>query len=162
VLPFSRFILYSKERLELDWKRKFYQLKDFPCNLLLHGVNHSFETWFGLVDRFRARIGPGWRKNKERRNSVDPARPDQKPGCNSLIFFLLKQCRFDFFKNRIDPDDPVTQSKPGIWVLDRAESKNYGVNVSKEKTKLFECINKFPYVKLIIFSQKHHGIKIDT
>jgi hypothetical protein len=30
----------------------------------------------------------------------DPARPDQKTGCNSLtFFFLLKQRRFDLKKN---------------------------------------------------------------
>jgi hypothetical protein len=56
---------------------------------------------------------------------ADPARPGQKPGCNSLTFFLLKQRRFDFFKKKFDPDDPVTWSKPGTRALDRAESKNY-------------------------------------
>jgi hypothetical protein len=57
---------------------------------------------------------------------VDPARPDQKPGCNPLtfvFFFLLKRRHFNFFKN--DSDDLVTQSKPKTRALDRAGSENY-------------------------------------
>jgi hypothetical protein len=40
------------------------------------------------------------KKKQGKKNSVDPARPGQKLGCNSLIFvlfFLLKRRRFEFF-----------------------------------------------------------------
>ena len=49
-----------------------------------------------------------------------------------LLFFfvLLKRRRFDFKK--IDPDDPVTRSKPRTWALDRAGSKNYVKNTLME------------------------------
>jgi hypothetical protein len=34
-------------------------------------------------------------------DSVDPTRPDKKPGCNPLTFvFLLKRYYFDFFKKK--------------------------------------------------------------
>jgi hypothetical protein len=39
----------------------------------------------------KEKLGVTWRG--------DPARPDQKTGCNSLTFFLLKQRRFDLKKN---------------------------------------------------------------
>jgi hypothetical protein len=46
---------------------------------------------------------------------VDPAKPGQKPGCNPLIFFLLKRRRFEFFfKIEIDLADPVKTQNPGL------------------------------------------------
>jgi hypothetical protein len=47
---------------------------------------------------------------------VDPA----KPGCKPVDFvFLLKRRHFDFFfKN--NPAEPMIQSKPETWVLNRA------------------------------------------
>jgi hypothetical protein len=42
-------------------------------------------------DRVEEKIGKG-------KTWCDPARPGQKPGCNLLTFFLLKQRRFDFLK----------------------------------------------------------------
>jgi hypothetical protein len=44
-----------------------------------------------------------------------------------FFFFLLKQCRFDFFK-KIDPNDPV---KPETQALNRVESKNYAKELEK-------------------------------
>jgi hypothetical protein len=49
------------------------------------------------------RVNPGLEPSRvekkigEEKTWCDPARPGQKPGCNPLIFFLLKQRRFDFF-----------------------------------------------------------------
>jgi hypothetical protein len=60
---------------------------------------------------------------------VDPARADQKSGCNPLTFFT-KKTFFLLKKKRIDPDYPVTQSKLEIRILDRAGSKNDGVKHS--------------------------------
>jgi len=58
---------------------------------------------------------------------VDPPRPY----CNPLIFvFLLKQRRFDFLKNGINPGDSMTWSKPRTRALDRAEFKNYGMDTT--------------------------------
>jgi hypothetical protein len=53
--------------------------------------------------------------------------PGKKPGYNPLtfVFFLLKRRRFDFLK-KLDPDDPVTRSKPGTWVLNRTGLKTMG------------------------------------
>jgi hypothetical protein len=38
----------------------------------------------------------------------------QKPGCSSLIFFLLKRHHFDFFYKKKGPDDPVKTQNPGV------------------------------------------------
>jgi len=79
----------------------------------------------------------GWRKNRKNQNtgwsgdSIDPARPDQKPGCNPLIF-LLKRRRFDFLKqNQNDLSDSATLLKPETLALDRAGFKNSGSNTFK-------------------------------
>jgi hypothetical protein len=77
-------------------------------------------------------LEPGWLKKKRGKKKpgvtwltrqVDPATrlTRQDPVANPLTFvfflfyfFLLKRRRFDFFlKKRIDPANPVTQSKPG-------------------------------------------------
>jgi hypothetical protein len=43
----------------------------------------------------------GLKKKQEKEKSGVTRQPGQKPGCNPLIFFLLKQRRFDFFKKKI-------------------------------------------------------------
>ena len=76
-----------------------------------------------IRDPANPRLEPGRVKEKIEEGS------GQKPGYNTLtfvFFFLLKRRRFDFFK-KIDPDDPVTRSKPGTRVLNRTGSKNYGL-----------------------------------
>jgi hypothetical protein len=42
-------------------------------------------------------------EEKTRCDPADPARPGQKPGCNTLtfVFFLLNQRCFDFFKKKM-------------------------------------------------------------
>jgi hypothetical protein len=46
---------------------------------------------------------------------VDPARPGQKLDCNPLTFvFLLKRCRFDFFKKKW-PGRPGQNPEPEPW-----------------------------------------------
>jgi hypothetical protein len=96
---------------------------------------HSFKTRSDPASQSEIETGPDWRKNKGKKNSADPAgwlgnpvgqaRLDQKLGCNPLTFvFLLKRRRFDFLK-KINPRDPVTQSKYRIRALDRAGCKNY-------------------------------------
>jgi hypothetical protein len=70
--------------------------------------HHNFETWLDGSTRDPAnpelesgRVEEKIGKEKIRYNVVDPARPGQKLGCNSLTFdyfFLLKQYRFDFKK----------------------------------------------------------------
>jgi hypothetical protein len=64
-------------------------------------------------------------KTGEGKIRCDPATRSKTRLQSVDFFFLLKQRRFDFFKKKIDPDDPVTWSKPGTRALDRAESKNY-------------------------------------
>jgi hypothetical protein len=58
-----------------------------------------------------------------------------------LFCFLLKRCCFDLKKKRIDPGDPMTQSKPGARALDRAgyraRSKNYGPKVVESTLMIF-------------------------
>ena len=60
-------------------------------------------------------------EGKTRRDPVDPTGwPGQKSGCNPLTFvFLLKRCRFDFFKKRIDPVKTWNPGfRPGhVWNL---------------------------------------------
>jgi hypothetical protein len=73
----------------------------FSRHCLFNIFSHSFET--GPVWRVDsgpgwpgAGTGPGWRKNRRRKN---PVWPGQKPSCNPLTFvFLLKRRRFNFFK----------------------------------------------------------------
>ena len=78
--------------------------------------------------RPEAGTGPGWRKNRGRKNSVwpswpgdpvDPARPGQDPVANLLnfvfFFFLLKWRRFDLKKQELTrpkPGDPVKTWNP--------------------------------------------------
>jgi hypothetical protein len=47
---------------------------------------------------------------------LEPGRVEKKIGIGH---------HFDFKKKRIDPGDPVTQSKPRTRALDRVGSKNY-------------------------------------
>ena len=42
--------------------------------------------------------GPSWRKNMERKNPVWPSKIRSKTRLQPVVFFLLKQRRFDFFK----------------------------------------------------------------
>ena len=82
-------------------------------------------AWFWnparLGGRSRTGTGPGWRKNRERKNRRDSVGgPRQDPVANSLTFiffvFLLKWRRFDFKKknwpNR--SGDPVKTRNPGL------------------------------------------------
>jgi hypothetical protein len=64
----------------------------------------------------------GLKKKQEKEKSGVTRQPGQKPGCNPLIFFLLKQRRFDFFKKKLTR---TTRSKPETRALNRAGSKNY-------------------------------------
>jgi hypothetical protein len=66
--------------------------------------------------RVEEKIGEG----KTRRDSMTRL-TQQDPVENPLIFFLLKRCRFDLKKKRIDPADLVTRSKLGIQALYRAD-----------------------------------------
>jgi hypothetical protein len=84
-------------------------------------------------------LEPGWVEEKieEGKTRCDPVK---NPIATRLLlfFFLLKRCRFNFFKKGIDLDDPipgqnpVTRSKLRIRVLDwashRAGSENYVYN----------------------------------
>jgi hypothetical protein len=54
---------------------------------------------------------------------VDLARPDQKLGCNLLIFFFTKTISFWFFKKKLTWW-PSQNPKPRPWT----RSKNYGFN----------------------------------
>jgi hypothetical protein len=102
--------------------------------------NHEWtSTWYHIIvlkldpsrwvnpepHRFGAGIGSSWRKNRGKKNSVDPetrlTRQDTFKNliatCWFLFFFFTKTTSFWFFL-RIDPDDPVTRSKPETWILD--------------------------------------------
>jgi hypothetical protein len=80
--------------------------------------------------RSGAGTGPGWKKNRVRKNLVWPSKTRSKTWLQPVdfCFFLLKRRRFDFFKKRIDPTDPVTRLKPETQALNRAGSENYGSN----------------------------------
>jgi hypothetical protein len=80
------------------WKAVFGDQK--VLDMLSKRRGHSFETRPGLAgkpgtSRPGAGTGPGWRKNRGRKNQCDPAgwlgdpaRPGQKLGYNPLTFFL--------------------------------------------------------------------------
>jgi hypothetical protein len=86
--------------------------------------HHSFKIRSSLIGwpvtwPIRTWNRAGLKKNREGKIPVwpgDPARSGQKLGCNPLTFILTMS--FWFFL-RIDPDDPVTRSKPDTRVLDR-------------------------------------------
>jgi hypothetical protein len=82
--------------------------------------------------RPEAGTGPGWRKNRGRKNPVwlswpgdpvDPARPGCKPVDFFIFYFLLKWRRFDFKKQELTrpkPGNPIKTRNPGrilkLWV----------------------------------------------
>ena len=74
------------------------------------------------------RLKPGRVEEKtgEEKTWCDPARPRQDPVANPLTFvFLLKRRRFDCFKKKTDPADPVKTRNPGfglgrvlkLWII---------------------------------------------
>jgi len=69
--------------------------------------------------------------------------------------FLLKRHRFDFFKKKIDPADPVTRSKPGTRALDRAGFENYVINASASKYYKTMCL---VIVYFILFNNVWYGM----
>jgi hypothetical protein len=93
------------------------------------------------LGRVKEKIG----EEKTRCDSIDPARPGQKPGCNPLIFFLLKRRCFDFKK--IDPSDPVKTR-----ALNWAGSENYALAISLKIiiTSILFKIKSHAYFKKII------------
>jgi hypothetical protein len=120
--------------------------------VLKSGPVRRVDSWPG---RSGPGTGPGWRKNRKRKIPVwpgDPVRPGQKLGCNPLTFVLMTS--FWFFL-RIDPDDPVTRSKPDTRVLDRAGhwtgSTNYGfdtiVYFNRVWTQYYELKIEFNFVR---------------
>jgi len=80
---------------------------------------HSFETRSGKSTWDSAdpglELGRVEEKIEEGKNRCDPARPDQKLGCNPLtfVFFLLKRRRFDFKKTW--PGRPGQNPEPRFW-----------------------------------------------
>jgi len=90
-------------------------------------LEHSIETRPGRSTRYPTNPG------------LEPGRVEEKMGeektwCDPvknlvatrwlLFFFLLKRRHFNFFK-KINPDDPVTGSKPETRALNRAGSENH-------------------------------------
>ena len=106
-----------------------------------YGPKHSFKI--RSAGRPGARAGSGWRKNSGRKNPMWPGDLVKNHGCNPLTFvlFFTKTMLFWFKKKRIDPGDPMTQSKPGARALDRAgyraRSKNYGPKVVESTLMIF-------------------------
>jgi hypothetical protein len=106
---------------------------DTKCNL-----NHSFETQPDPASWLGTRLTRSWNRAGLKKTKVmtrcDPADP-AKFGCNQLNFvFFIKMTPFwIFLKNKDWPgQNPVTQSKPGTRVLNRAGYwtgfKNYDLN----------------------------------
>jgi len=92
----------------------------------------SRPVWSGAGTR------PGWRKNKGRKNLMRSGGLTRWPGwpgktqsktrlqpVNFCFCFFIKTMLFWFIK-KIDPNNLVTQSKPGAQALNRAGSENYG------------------------------------
>ena len=75
-------------------------------------------------DRFEIETGLNWKKTRKKKTRCDPAGWLGKTRSKTRLqaFFLLKRRRFNLKKNRIDPGDPVTRSKPGTRALNRAGS----------------------------------------
>jgi len=115
---------------------------DTKCNL-----HHSFETqpdpasWLGTRPTRSWNLA-GLKKKKKVMTRCDPAdlvtrltwkNPVATRWLLFFYFILLKWRCFEFFlKIKIDPVDPVTRSKPGTRVLNRAgywtKFKNYDLN----------------------------------
>jgi hypothetical protein len=82
-------------------------------------------------------VRPGWpskTRSKTRLQHVD------------FCFFFTKSTLFWFFLKKNDPGNPVTRSKPGTRILDRAGSKNYAREGSFPFSKvLISCLKKILY-----------------
>jgi hypothetical protein len=79
---------------------------------------HSFEIRPGSAGRSgtrptRGQVEKKIDEGKTRCDPIDPPRPGCKP-VDFCFFFLLKRRRFDFFKKKIDPADPVKTQNSGL------------------------------------------------
>ena len=105
--------------------------------------NYKIETIVlksGLAWQVNLRLELGWVEKKTGKEKtrwdpadqtgwsddlVDPAMPCQKPGCNpfTFVFFILKWCRFDFFKKNWSDQNP--ESRPGLKTTMERERKRF-------------------------------------
>jgi hypothetical protein len=68
---------------------------------------------------------------------------------DSCFFFLLKRRHFNFFK-KINPDDPVTGSKPETRALNRAGSENHTLEHSWRISYFFIGLKGYFTLELLV------------
>jgi hypothetical protein len=103
---------------------------------------HSFKTWSGprgstrdwngaWLKKKHGKKKPGVTQLTRRVDSTTRSKTRLQP-IDFCFFFLLKQCRFDFFKKKLIQ---VTRLKPRIQILDRTGFKNYNYHYLKIQEK---------------------------
>jgi hypothetical protein len=126
------------------WKAVFGDQK--VLDMLSKRRGHSFETRPDLAGRPGtgrpgAGTGPGWRKNRGRKNQCDPVTrqdPVKNPVTTRWLFFLLKRRYFDFKKNW--PERPGQNPEPGPWTGLGLKTMGAGPSHSTRNSMFFKII----------------------